>query len=133
MTSATLADAYRQRVESDGDVPKSLAEAMDRASAWTGSSTLDKFMRDAMRSVERAVERRLTGMYDRLAWLESRPTSPNTEVEIRRALRIVRDLEHAEAERMRAYFEKHRCFDPDAAERALDEARELIRRHDHPA
>ena len=78
-------------------------------------------------------EAQLRRLYDSLAELESRPSSKETEDEIRSTLALLQDLEHAEAERMRTYFESHKALDEDAAERSLERADELIRRHGHLA
>ena len=78
-------------------------------------------------------ERHLDDLYADLAALESVPPSPAAESEIQRILARLIELEHTEADRMRAYFEEHKAFDVDAAERSLERADELIRRHAHLA
>jgi hypothetical protein len=74
----------------------------------------------------------IEGLYGVLAELSREVTSPEGERMYQATLRRLRILEHAEADRMRAYFERHKALDEDAAERALERADELIRRHENP-
>lgn len=82
---------------------------------------------------ERIATDPIDALYAELARVEELPASPEREAEVQRLLTILIERERKEAERMRVWHEQHRVFDADAAERALDRADELIRRHAGPA